>query len=342
MAAAAKLEVASASDELRRSVADVRSMMERARADAASAAAAAAATAGAGATASDVVTALDGIRRELREELRATVAAVVADTSAGSPAAPASVVDDVRRVRAMLASSPLRDDVRERGARSAEEKAKAKDAEKEQKEVNEVAVDEDADEDPSISGPSNSAEDPSNSGPSNSGDSSAAPPWTTTPRASLGTSGAAASPVSSETQPQYSDTYMRVLAMLDKGETPPGIRNIDDKPPNPDAEIPPAKLERRRKPWETAENGTNGTNGTGGFGGGDASRPWLPSRGDDGGASGSGSGSATAGGISGGWRPPKVPSMSSEARGALTGKWGEGSSGGVSGSSSPAVEEIEA
>ena len=145
------------------------------------------------------------------------------------------------------------------------------------------------------------------------------------------------------TEPQYSDTYMQVLAMLEKGETPPGIRNIDDKPPNPDAEIPPAKLERRRKPWETAENDTNGTNGTNGtIGGGDTSRPWLPSRADAGNASGSGSGSASRGDVSGGWQPPKVPSMSSQARGALTGKWGEGSSGGVSGSSSPAIEEIEA
>jgi hypothetical protein len=44
----------------------------------------------------------------------------------------------------------------------------------------------------------------------------------------------------------------QVLEMLEKGETPPGIRaDINDAPPNPDAPQPSARLPRRPKPWES-------------------------------------------------------------------------------------------
>jgi hypothetical protein len=52
-------------------------------------------------------------------------------------------------------------------------------------------------------------------------------------------------------------SYMDVLAILERGETPPGIRtDINDKPPNPEQPPPPARLKARPKPWErkTAEN----------------------------------------------------------------------------------------
>lgn len=46
-------------------------------------------------------------------------------------------------------------------------------------------------------------------------------------------------------------SYMDVLAILERGETPPGIRtDINDKPPNPEQPPPPARLKARPKPWE--------------------------------------------------------------------------------------------
>jgi len=44
--------------------------------------------------------------------------------------------------------------------------------------------------------------------------------------------------------------------MLEKGETPPGIRaDIVDTPPDPAAPPPPARLAPRLKPWERAASG---------------------------------------------------------------------------------------
>ena len=43
----------------------------------------------------------------------------------------------------------------------------------------------------------------------------------------------------------------QVLEMLEKGETPPGIRtDIQDSPPNPSQPPPPSSLAPRSKPWE--------------------------------------------------------------------------------------------
>jgi hypothetical protein len=39
----------------------------------------------------------------------------------------------------------------------------------------------------------------------------------------------------------------QVLQMLEQGQTPPGIREIDDKPPNPNQEFPNAKMKPRPK-----------------------------------------------------------------------------------------------
>ena len=48
----------------------------------------------------------------------------------------------------------------------------------------------------------------------------------------------------------------QVLEMLEKGETPPGIRgDIVDTPPDPAAPPPPARLTPRLKPWERAASG---------------------------------------------------------------------------------------
>jgi hypothetical protein len=46
-------------------------------------------------------------------------------------------------------------------------------------------------------------------------------------------------------------SYMEVLEMLERGETPPGIRDdINDKPPNPEQPPPPARMTPLPKPWE--------------------------------------------------------------------------------------------
>jgi hypothetical protein len=45
---------------------------------------------------------------------------------------------------------------------------------------------------------------------------------------------------------------MQVLDMLEKGLTPPGIKEIDDKPPDPTKVLPAAAMSRKLKPWEEA------------------------------------------------------------------------------------------
>ena len=107
------------SDELAKSLDDVRGAMERARADAA--------VAGANTPAS-VAAALDGIKRELRDELRGVVAAAVADATASAAATtprgddgmPESVREELAQIRAMLLASPLRETPPPGGAEGAE------------------------------------------------------------------------------------------------------------------------------------------------------------------------------------------------------------------------------
>ena len=112
------------SDELARSLDDVRGAMERARADAAVAV---------GSSPAAIASALDGIKRELRDELRGVVAAAVADATASAiattpkgrdgrtpiggteggatndPSMPESVREELAQIRAMLLASPLRE-----------------------------------------------------------------------------------------------------------------------------------------------------------------------------------------------------------------------------------------
>lgn len=50
-------------------------------------------------------------------------------------------------------------------------------------------------------------------------------------------------------------SYMEVLEMLEKGETPPGIRDdINDKPPDPTMSPPISKLKPVPKPWHNEMN----------------------------------------------------------------------------------------
>ena len=50
--------------------------------------------------------------------------------------------------------------------------------------------------------------------------------------------------------PPHPASYRQVLAMLDKGMTPPVIRDIDDKPPDPRAALPESVVSVKKKPWE--------------------------------------------------------------------------------------------
>ncbi len=298
------------SDELAKSLDDARGAMEslqkvsmeRARADASVAGAKEATEA-----------ALHEIKRELRDELRGVVAAAVADATASAAATPPrgdgrtphpgatndgmpeSVREELAQIRAMLLASPLRETPR-RGATA--EGAEGADAD--------VIV----------------------------------PPSKTTPRTALASSSAAKGPGAGGDgvepgvekregappppppgdAPPHPPSYMQVLEMLEKGQTPPGIRDIDDKPPDPDARIPAATMSRRRKPWEKSAS-SGSANGGGDTAGGDTAG------GDTaGGASGSplsANGRAVEGG-GGGWRPPSVPSMSPDVSKVLMGRRGVG------------------
>ena len=275
------------SDELAKSLDDVRGAMERARADAA--------VAGANTPAS-VAAALDGIKRELRDELRGVVAAAVADAPAsaavttprGDDGMPESVREELAQIRAMLLASPLRETPPPGGAEGAEGAEGA-----------DVIV----------------------------------PPSKTTPRTALASSSAAKGPGAGGGDgvepgvekrerappptppgdaPPHPPSYMQVLEMLEKGQTPPGIRDIDDKPPDPDARIPAATMSRRRKPWEKSGGASGLANGGGDTAGGASGSPL------------SANGRAVEGGGGGGWRPPSVPSMSPDVSKVLMGRHGVG------------------
>jgi hypothetical protein len=60
----------------------------------------------------------------------------------------------------------------------------------------------------------------------------------------------------SEESGRHPASYMEVLEMLERGETPPGIRDdINDKPPNPEQPPPPARMKPLPKPWEQRDIG---------------------------------------------------------------------------------------
>ncbi|XP_059643794.1 peroxisomal membrane protein PEX14-like [Cornus florida] len=53
-------------------------------------------------------------------------------------------------------------------------------------------------------------------------------------------------------------SYMEIMAMVQRGERPPNIRDINDLPPNPNQQISHPRLAPRSKPWEVshAQNGS--------------------------------------------------------------------------------------
>jgi hypothetical protein len=135
------------------------------------------------------------------------------------------------------------------------------------------------------------------------------------------------SPPTTPTDPPHPASYKDVLDMLDKGLTPPGIRDIDDKPPDPSAALPEATAEVKKKPWEN-ETGLSGLSSAWPLGGGAAASenqssvsrnhtPWQPRS----------NGKTTA--VP--WVPPSVPSLSAEASQVLIGRGDKNTKGATSG-----------
>lgn len=123
--------------------------------------------------------------------------------------------------------------------------------------------------------------------------------------------------------PPHPANYMDILNMLQRGEDVPGIKDIDDKPPNPDQPLAEGKMKPRPKPWERASQ--NGSSFFSGKAGGNASGSYAGSNGvvRSGPTARSGGveitevantpeqgNSPTANGGPAPWRPPPVPQSS--------------------------------
>lgn len=48
-------------------------------------------------------------------------------------------------------------------------------------------------------------------------------------------------------------SYMEIMAMVQRGEKPPNIRDINDLPPNPNQQLPNPRLAPKAKPWEVGQ-----------------------------------------------------------------------------------------
>ncbi|KAK2636485.1 hypothetical protein Ddye_031277 [Dipteronia dyeriana] len=85
-------------------------------------------------------------------------------------------------------------------------------------------------------------------------------------------------PASTRPVGQHPKSYMEIMAMTQRGEIPPGIKEIDDSPPNPDQPLPNPHMAPRSKPWEVTQLYNNGTHaqdiGTTSKSNGDAVVPW--------------------------------------------------------------------
>ena len=106
-------------------------------------------------------------------------------------------------------------------------------------------------------------------------------------------------------EPPRPKNFLEVIELVEKGEPVPGIKDIDDRPPNPDVALPPVSEdfeERTKKPWSMKPSEDESFEGH---------RPW-DKYGDGAAASGEYSFDGRGGG--GGWTPPSVPQMSDSAR----------------------------
>jgi hypothetical protein len=307
-------------------------------------------------TADDVSTAVEAAKRDLRRELESVVARAVREArianesdSLGGPlgslATPeglessAGVRRELAAIKAMLASSPLvsanANAVSQRRATRLDgDTARTPDVGDDRTprmRAEAFSFGEDA----SVLGGSASPEQDSEEAISRGGDRFVSsfpdvvvPPSAGKSRASLASpagdsktpaNGHGSSPPSTPADPPHPASYRDVLDMLDKGLTPPGIRDIDDKPPDPSRAVPRAQVEPRRKPWEAASV-TDASNGPerhteNDFSANDAggSEPGTKTSFEN-----QNDADASFGGE--GWRPPSVPSMSSEASEVLFGR----------------------
>lgn len=54
-------------------------------------------------------------------------------------------------------------------------------------------------------------------------------------------------------EPPHPKSYMEIMDMVQRGERPPNVRDIDDRPPNPNQPISNSSLVPRAKPWEVGK-----------------------------------------------------------------------------------------
>jgi len=304
-------------------------------------------------TADDVSTAVEAAKRDLRRELESVVARAVRDATresenvdcrplgslatpegvapVGQPpdAASAGVRRELAAIKAMLASSPLvaanagvkspRDDRTPRMRADAGASPGDAFGSETETEEDELGV---GSSGPDVVVPPSAAKSRAALAGSSRAARAAGPGPATPTRGAFGApySGTRggdftarphavdASPPSTPADPPHPASYRDVLDMLDKGLTPPGIKDVDDKPPDPTRSMPRARVEPRRKPWEASLGTDDDT-----F---DEKKPFPMGRrrGDENVFE-----NVEDEDAAGGWRPPRVPSMSSEASEVLFG-----------------------
>ncbi|KAL4584937.1 hypothetical protein LXL04_009549 [Taraxacum kok-saghyz] len=54
--------------------------------------------------------------------------------------------------------------------------------------------------------------------------------------------------------PSHPKSYMEIMSMIQRGERPPNIRDINDLPPNPDQPVSNPRLAPKPKPWESTQS----------------------------------------------------------------------------------------
>ncbi|KAI4326743.1 hypothetical protein MLD38_032022 [Melastoma candidum] len=57
--------------------------------------------------------------------------------------------------------------------------------------------------------------------------------------------------------PPHPQSYMEIMAMVQRGERPPNVRDIDDSPPDPNRPISNPRMAPRAKPWEAGQTPNN-------------------------------------------------------------------------------------
>eukprot|EP01023_Acetabularia_acetabulum_P012375 TRINITY_DN15805_c0_g2_i2.p1 TRINITY_DN15805_c0_g2~~TRINITY_DN15805_c0_g2_i2.p1 ORF type:complete len:341 (-),score=45.24 TRINITY_DN15805_c0_g2_i2:495-1517(-) len=60
-------------------------------------------------------------------------------------------------------------------------------------------------------------------------------------------------------QPPYPSTYNDLVAEVQRGSKPANVKNVDDKPPNPNQKLTPSMLQRPVKPWDKASSSERGS-----------------------------------------------------------------------------------